>query len=377
MRLSPAFIALSATALIFAGPCRAQTAGNADVSSQREFGDRHQGSAALCDEGRRRRLVRHQHRSLASRRRRIAPALSHRRGAGRARADRRRGVGKVRRRRGGIDRDGRARARSGFHAALLRHRTGHCRSGWRRGELAADHPHVDLVRVHASDRGSGRFGFKGVGILIWFFERHHNEDFGGGVAKGLARASGGPTVAMTQRVTGSFGPRTVPGRIVAIVWMVGSIVTIAVFTASITSVLTIKHLQGVVHGVSDLSMCASARWPEPPARTRSPICESTDQKFSSLQDGLSALRTHKIDALVYEKPLLAWAIQQGYSSSVELVDASFTPRNTHSPSPETLRCETRSTWPCSTRYTATGGNKPSSVMSAHDERAETAMTNLR
>jgi len=44
-----------------------------------------------------------------------------------------------------------------------------------------------------------------------------------------------------------------PGRIVAIVWMIASIVTIAVFTASVTSVLTIKHLQGAVHGMNDLS----------------------------------------------------------------------------------------------------------------------------
>ena len=160
---------------------------------------------------------------------------------------------KVRRRRGGTDRDGGSRASSGFYATLLCHGTGHCRSGRRRGELAADHPHLDLVRVHAGDRGPGRIGFRPSVLLIWLFERRHNEDFGGGVAKGLSSGVWWSTVAMTQRVTGSFGPRTLPGRIVAIVWMVGSIVTIAVFTASITSVLTIKHLQGVVHGVSDLS----------------------------------------------------------------------------------------------------------------------------
>jgi polar amino acid transport system substrate-binding protein len=57
---------------------------------------------------------------------------------------------------------------------------------------------------------------------------------------------------MTQPSTGNFGPQISLGRIVAIVWMIASIVTIAVFTASITSVLTIKHLQGAVHGVSDL-----------------------------------------------------------------------------------------------------------------------------
>jgi polar amino acid transport system substrate-binding protein len=166
----------------------------------------------------------------------------------------------------------------------------------------------------------------GVGILVWLFERRHNEDFGGGVAKGLSSGVWWSAVAMTQRVTGSFGPRTVPGRIVAIVWMVGSIVTIAVFTASVTSVLTIKHLQGVVHGVSDLSTARVGALTGTSSEDTLAHLRINYRKFSSLQDGLSALRTHKIDALIYDKPLLAWAIQQGYSSSVELVDASFDPQ---------------------------------------------------
>jgi polar amino acid transport system substrate-binding protein len=165
-----------------------------------------------------------------------------------------------------------------------------------------------------------------VGILVWLFERRHNEDFGGGVTKGLSSGVWWSTVAMTQRSTGNFGPQTLPGRIVAIVWMVGSIVTIAVFTASITSVLTIRHLQGAVHGVSDLST----------VRVGAMVGTSTEdalihqqiayRKFASLPDGLDALRARKLDAFVYDKPLLAWAIRQRYASSVDLVDATFDPQ---------------------------------------------------
>ncbi len=52
----------------------------------------------------------------------------------------------------------------------------------------------------------------------------------------------------------------------------------------------------------------------------------TYRKFATLQDGLKALRAHRIEAFVYDKPLLAWAIQQGFSSSIELVDATFAPQ---------------------------------------------------
>jgi len=165
-----------------------------------------------------------------------------------------------------------------------------------------------------------------VGFLVWFFERRHNDHFGGGVAKGLSSGVWWSAVAMTQRVTGDFGPRTLPGRIVAIVWMVASIVTIAVFTASITSVLTIKHLQGLVHGVSDLSTVrvgAMAGTSTEDTLIRQRI---NYRKFATVEDGLNALRTRKLDAFVYDKPLLAWAIQQGFSSSIELVDATFDPQ---------------------------------------------------
>jgi polar amino acid transport system substrate-binding protein len=92
-----------------------------------------------------------------------------------------------------------------------------------------------------------------VGLLVWLFERRHNEEFSGSVIKGISTGVWWSAVAMTQRHTGDLSPRTLSGRVVAIVWMIASIITIAVFTASITSVLTIKHLQGEVHGVSDLS----------------------------------------------------------------------------------------------------------------------------
>jgi polar amino acid transport system substrate-binding protein len=128
---------------------------------------------------------------------------------------------------------------------------------------------------------------------------------------------------MTQRVTGDFGPRTLPGRVVAIVWMIGSIVTIAVFTASITSTLTIKHLQGTVHGVSDLAIVRVGAIAGTSTEDTFNRLRINYRRFGTLQDGLDALRAHKLEAFVYDKPLIAWAIQQSYSSSIELVDATF------------------------------------------------------
>jgi ABC-type amino acid transport substrate-binding protein len=166
-----------------------------------------------------------------------------------------------------------------------------------------------------------------VGLIVWLFERRHNEDFGGGVAKGLSSSIWWTTVAMTQRGIGNFGPRTLPGRAVAILWMVGSIIAIAVFTAGITSALTVRHLQGTVQNVADLSAVrVGAVSGSSTVDTLTRMRVSYDG-FANAKDGLQALRQGEIDAFVYDKPLLAWFVNQDFRSTIQLLDVTFEPQH--------------------------------------------------
>ena len=162
-----------------------------------------------------------------------------------------------------------------------------------------------------------------VGLALWLAERRHNEHFGGGVAKGMTTGVWWSTVAMTQRHTGDLGPHTLPGRALAILWMIVSIVAIAIFTASITSVLTIRHLQGSVHEVADLSSVRVGAVAGTSTEDTLSRFRITYRKFATPEDGLKALREHTLDAFVYDKPLLAWIIRERFSSSIELIDATF------------------------------------------------------
>jgi ABC-type amino acid transport substrate-binding protein len=162
-----------------------------------------------------------------------------------------------------------------------------------------------------------------VGFVVWLLERRHNEEFGGGVAKGLSSSVWWTTVAMTQRAIGQQGPRTVPGRFVAMLWMVGSIITIAVFTAAITSALTVRHLQGAVQGVTDLSKVrVGAVAGSSTEETLKKLRISFDG-FPTAKDGLHAIHDGKLDAFVYDRPLLAWTINQDFRRSIELLDVVF------------------------------------------------------
>jgi ABC-type amino acid transport substrate-binding protein len=57
---------------------------------------------------------------------------------------------------------------------------------------------------------------------------------------------------MTTVGYGDKAPVTVGGRLVAVVWMFASLILIAVFTAHITSLLTVSHLDHRIRGPEDL-----------------------------------------------------------------------------------------------------------------------------
>lgn len=162
-----------------------------------------------------------------------------------------------------------------------------------------------------------------VGLLVWLLERRHNEEFGGGIARGLSSSVWWTTVAMTQRGIGNFGPRTMPGRAVAMLWMVGSIIAIAVFTAGITSALTVKQLQGTVREVADLSGARVGAVNGTTAEDALVQLRVWPVTFPTPKDALTALRAGEVDAVVYDRPLLAWFVRQDFRSSLQLLDTTF------------------------------------------------------
>ena len=167
----------------------------------------------------------------------------------------------------------------------------------------------------------------GAGILVWLLERRHNDYFGGSISKGICSSVWWSTLAMTQRSSAERGPQTILGRGVAVIWLVVSVITIAVFTAGVTSVLTTSQIQGTIYGVADL---ASVRVGTVKGTSSEGDLVRRKLKFHSyetLGEGLKALRAGRIDAFVYDKPLLAWAIRQGYASRLKLLDISIETQN--------------------------------------------------
>jgi polar amino acid transport system substrate-binding protein len=165
-----------------------------------------------------------------------------------------------------------------------------------------------------------------VGVLIWLFERRNNEGFDGGVVRGVSSGVFWSANAMTQRVDASIIPITLAGRILAIVWMIVSVVAIAAFTAAITSTLTTKRLHGVVDSVADLSGVRVAIVRGTPTEDALSRMRVKYRTVASPKEGLEALRTGKIDALAYDRPILAWMIREG-GLTADLSEVTFEPQD--------------------------------------------------
>jgi ABC-type amino acid transport substrate-binding protein len=121
-----------------------------------------------------------------------------------------------------------------------------------------------------------------VGVVLWLVERRHNEHFGAH-RRGLGSSVWWSAVAMTQggSAAGEKVPVTLPGRLLAIMWMVASVIVIASFTAALTSQLTLKQLRGTVLCDSHKSS-QSAILVRPIAANAGPTFEATETSKARL-----------------------------------------------------------------------------------------------
>lgn len=92
-----------------------------------------------------------------------------------------------------------------------------------------------------------------VGALIAVLERRHNADqFGGTLGRGIATGVWWAAVTMTTVGYGDTTPKSASGRSVALVWMFVGVVAVAIFTATVTSILTLSSLHGSAQHRADL-----------------------------------------------------------------------------------------------------------------------------
>jgi ABC-type amino acid transport substrate-binding protein len=157
-------------------------------------------------------------------------------------------------------------------------------------------------------------------------ERRHTDHYAGG-RNGLGTGLWWTASAMTQAAAPDKAPGTLWGRALAMVWMIMSVVIIASFTAGTTAQLTRKDLLGRVRGEYDLGAVRTGT-----VASTSALDYLRNQRiypagFESAATGLAALKAGKLDAFVYDKPLLDWVVRRDFADELRVLPNIFDNQN--------------------------------------------------
>lgn len=165
-----------------------------------------------------------------------------------------------------------------------------------------------------------------AGVLVWLCERRANpEQFSTAPLRGVGDGLWWAAVTTATVGYGDKAPRTRAGRAIAVIWMFAAVILIALFTAQVTSSLTITHLGGLVRGPADLAhvkVGALEASPHIPLlRERLGVVATGYPGFG---DGLRALERGDIDAFVAVEPVLRYEIASVFSARLRIVGAPLT-----------------------------------------------------
>jgi polar amino acid transport system substrate-binding protein len=167
-----------------------------------------------------------------------------------------------------------------------------------------------------------------ISHLVWMYEHKVNEDmWPKSYAQGMWESFWWTISTLLVGGADNKGPVGVAGRLIAIVWMLLSIVLVSLLTASFTTTMTINTLKGDINGPGDL-----------PGRNVATIKGSTSegwlnarvakvQSFVSVGECIQALQAKKVQAVVYDAPVLQYNVNKLQDDKLHLVGTMFDRQN--------------------------------------------------
>jgi ABC-type amino acid transport substrate-binding protein len=158
-----------------------------------------------------------------------------------------------------------------------------------------------------------------VGSAVWLIERTKTAHFSDS-AHGLGTGLWWSASAMTQAAAADKAPATLWGRLLGILWMIASIIAVASFTAGVTSQLAAQRLGAAVRTSADLAVIRTGSVDATNAFDYLRSEPIDVRAYPSLSSGLEALKGGRLDAFVYDRPILEWNIRKGYIDDIQVLD---------------------------------------------------------
>ena len=159
--------------------------------------------------------------------------------------------------------------------------------------------------------------------IIWLLERRHNPQFSRGYFNGIWQSIWWAVVTVTTVGYGDKTPRGNLGRLFGLIWILAGYFVFAYFTASVTTTVALKELRGAISGPQDLFGKKVATVAKSPAADYLSAQGLTTVKLENIEKACHFLETGRVDAVVYDAPVLQhYAVQKG-KGKVEVVGLIF------------------------------------------------------
>ncbi len=161
------------------------------------------------------------------------------------------------------------------------------------------------------------------GMLMWWFERGRQEYFDRPAREALF-----PSFwwALNLVVNGGFEERVArsrAGRVFSVFLVVASLFVVSVFVAQITTMLTVQAISGAIESVRDLEGKRVATTEGSTASAYLAQRGIAHQRMADLGEVLAAFEAGKLDAVVFDSPILAWYVQTEGAGRGHLVGTVF------------------------------------------------------
>ncbi|MDZ4286723.1 MAG: transporter substrate-binding domain-containing protein [Prosthecobacter sp.] len=167
-----------------------------------------------------------------------------------------------------------------------------------------------------------------ISHLVWRYEHKVNEDqWPPDYRTGMWESFWWTISTLLVGGADNKGPVGVGGRIIAIVWMLLSIVLVSLLTASFTTTLTVNTLKGDINGPGDLPGRKVATVKGSTAETWLNAKGAKVQPLATVADCIIALKDGTVNAVVYDAPVLQYEAAKTQDDELQMVGPVFERQN--------------------------------------------------
>lgn len=162
-----------------------------------------------------------------------------------------------------------------------------------------------------------------VSNIIWLLERRNNPQFPKTYLSGIWEAFWWAVVTVTTVGYGDKTPKGKAGRLFGVFWILVGYFVFAFFTARVSSTVTLNKLQGNITGPEHLFDKKIATVERSTAAEYLTKHGFKTMLFDNIENTYPALQSNKVDAIVFDAPVLQHYASHAGKESVKLVGLVF------------------------------------------------------